>query len=155
MYYENELYHHGVKGMRWGIRKLAKDTVQGRISTNLKGRKNLNGYQKMYKKADDYASKQKTGVRVAKGILLGNYGSLTFDVARSHGESKGKAIARALFDINLAGPLASASAAVTPGGTYNPVGFYAGNKAATELTVRKGMAGGLQMRSLAKKYGYR
>lgn len=44
LYYETELYHHGVKGMKWGVRKAAK--YESRASNARKELSELRGYEK-------------------------------------------------------------------------------------------------------------
>lgn len=143
-----ELYHYGVLGMKWGIRKAARKATKdlrkqrnkdwteatnalekaSRTWIGKNRRKAANDryeqaqdkfnkseaeYQQAYKKAKEDAanklySKQdsktnktvanmSTGKALAQSFLLGSYGSLKYNEAKSRGESTGKAAAEGIL----------------------------------------------------------
>ena len=69
--YNGELYHHGVKGMKWGVRRAKKNTVEtsGRSDTS-KSRRELTPEQK--------AARRKKAIKIgaaAVGTALAVYGA--------------------------------------------------------------------------------
>ena len=142
-----ELYHYGVLGMKWGIRKAArqatKDLRTQRNRDRRAGTKAVNRfnntwigksrrkaaannmwqalakenksdqeYKEAYKKAKEDAAKKlypkqntkvrnavnkmSTGKALVQSFLMGSYGSLVYNQARSKGASKGKAVVQGI-----------------------------------------------------------
>lgn len=137
IYKQNELYHYGVKGMRWGIvntddtgytswqkRALAKRQVDiDSFSDNDPTKQNLkNEYQKQgdaYRRnnaairdAQRYSSGKSTGKNVAKVALLNSGSQLTYDMARANGEGRIKAALRTILDINVSNLAGGAAGAI-------------------------------------------
>ena len=109
----NELYHYGVLGMKWGIRRAAKKGVAYTYKSHgqRKYEKKLNKLESkptskttnkklkktktklsMYKARDlnrvEYASKTNTGKAVVKQLLLGPIGSGSYSRNRSAGYNR-------------------------------------------------------------------
>ncbi len=76
-----ELYHYGVKGMKWGVRKAKVYTGKSKRT----GRS----------AASRRAKKQSIGKTAAQVALFGGYGATKYKQARANHTSRGKAAAKA------------------------------------------------------------
>lgn len=106
----NELYHYGVLGMHWGVRKAARAKTAS-LRKAYKSSKNQNrkeakkAYKEAYKKAkadvkktgniagyDKGAAKryfnQSKGKKIAQLLTLGSYGTVQYNKARSKGQDR-------------------------------------------------------------------
>ena len=111
-YNNTELYHYGVLGMRWGIRKAKK------YSNKSKKLKRKGNYSKAAKyaaksmaltkkhttraggaKAVSYTTSESLYKTISKTYLMGTYGTLKYNEARAKGTSRGAAYVNALPDI--------------------------------------------------------
>lgn len=64
----NELYHHGVKGMRWGIRKDRKKSSSTRSKNESEEKEESNGrVKRLIDKCKQKVTKEKAAKAVAKG----------------------------------------------------------------------------------------
>ena len=178
--YRLELYHHGIKGQRWGVRRFQNEdgslTSAGRRRYTSKiteqYRKEYGENSKEYKrskeldnKINEYRDNTSRGKAIAKNLLLGSSGRLTYDMARSMGKSRGEAAVRSMFDINVAS-LVSGGITAIGSDAQKKLALNGMNKTATAVggasTVAGRMAddvitsrGGelsLQQRALRKKY---
>ena len=102
--YGDELYHHGVKGMKWGYRKsYLYDKKNGAASESAnsyygKERQRALSYDKRVR---DYQSKQSRGKIAAKGLLLGSASNVrTYDMARASGHGRVRSALKSFVDIN-------------------------------------------------------
>nr|DAE20903.1 MAG TPA: hypothetical protein [Siphoviridae sp. ctgBD49] len=109
--FDNELYHYGVLGMKWGIRKarksgtnyvykshgqkkwerkLAKAQKQGTDTTEATNK--LATYKARDRARQNYAAQTKTGHAIVRGILLGPIGAGSYNRARAAGAKVGDAV---------------------------------------------------------------
>lgn len=182
-YYTSELYHHGIKGQKWGIRRFRNEdgslTPAGKERYGADERKVLyefgpnpsaHDYEKAYAKRDAYREKQSKGKEIAKNILMKTSSRSVYDLARSNGESRGKAAARALFNLDLsdlAGLTVSSvfhapafslkvfgnkntAAALTEAAGIAASRFA--NKTVSDIFEQNNRASGLQQRALVQRY---
>lgn len=106
----NELMHYGVLGMKWGIRKarksgsdytykshgqkkyekkLAKQEAKGASAAKVtRTRNQLETYKKRDKNRQTYAENTSVGKSVAKGILMGPFGSGNYNRLRAAGHTR-------------------------------------------------------------------
>lgn len=126
----DELYHHGIKGQRWGIRRFQNEdgsyTAAGRKRYgygSITGMdreyhsKATKKYESRYGKnsAQAKASREldrkitekrrdeaefETGKSFVKNLLIGSSMNKTYTMARAAGMDRGEAIARSILDIN-------------------------------------------------------
>ena len=125
----DELYHHGIKGQKWGVRRYQNPdgtyTNAGRSrysqiitgprkgytssttrslnkkygSSDSRTKKSAELDKKIQEKyMDDYSH---IGKRIAKDLIFSGNMRLTYNMARTMGESKGKAFVRSVFDLNV------------------------------------------------------
>lgn len=113
---EYELYHYGVLGMKWGIRKarkrgtnyvykshgqkkwerkLAKAQKQGTDTTEATNK--LATYKARDRARQNYAAQTKTGHAIVRGILLGPIGAGSYNRARAAGAKVGDAVASGIL----------------------------------------------------------
>lgn len=203
------LYHYGIPGQKWGNRRFqnldGSLTPEGRAryltgtdfgnrgytssaSRNAlkKGGSKSEAYKasKAYdEKITKYVNNTSAGKNFLKNYLAGPSGAMTYNMARAAGESRGKAFARTVLDINigtLVGSLATTGITNKLGGNdttklnfdydydNNKLGIKADTKKGSALGRIAGVAAGygaqvavrnsgselsLQQRALRRKYG--
>lgn len=106
---QNELKHYGVLGMKWGVRR-ARKTAEKAAKYRQKG--NTEKAKKLEAKSKKIESKHRrlggdatydrvksasTGKLVVQSMLMGTYGALKYNEARSVGGSRGKAAVKGIM----------------------------------------------------------
>lgn len=184
-YYTSELCHHGIKGQQWGVRRFRNEdgslTLAGkeRYGNTSQKRKVLYefgpnpsayDYEKAYAKRDAYREKQSKGKEIAKSILMRASSRSVYDLARSNGETRGKAAARALFNLDLSDLAGTTVLSVfnapafslkvfgnknTAAALTEAAGIAASrftNKKVSDIFEQNNRASGLQQRALVQRY---
>lgn len=115
------LYHHGIKGMHWGIRRFQNTDGSlkvGAAGRYLVGKRDYNSsvtrkFQQQGnrqaakasadfdKKISNYRKSQSAGKRFIKEHIMGGSGTLTYDMARVNNKGRVGSFLRSCFDINL------------------------------------------------------
>lgn len=105
----DELMHYGVLGMKWGQRKVRKNTAKAAGARAIGKTAKANKYSAKAarienkhvgraggKKAYNYTKNQSTGKAFVKSMLMGTYGTTKYNKARSLGDSRLKSGAKGL-----------------------------------------------------------
>lgn len=120
------LMHHGIKGQKWYRRRYQNE--DGSLTEEGKrryGKDNPNGeFNKArdegFDKVLDYQESQSKGKKIAKSILFGESGRMTYDMARKlGGQSRIRAAINAAFGFSNLGTIAGASAELGIAGAGN------------------------------------
>ena len=105
----NELMHYGVLGMKWGVRRARKNYEKAAKAKTRGDKEAASLYEAKAKKIEskhrqrvgsktyDRLKTKSTGELFAKSMLMGTYGTLKFEQAKTRGSSTGKAVAEGLL----------------------------------------------------------
>lgn len=108
MYSDYELYHHGVKGMKWGVRKEYKSAVKNadKPTKRMLKAQYKNDVAKnislMKASGKDYAKNTSVGKKIAQSLILGIVPGIGYRRARGSGADR----VEAYLATYLAGPWA-------------------------------------------------
>lgn len=100
----NELYHYGVLGMRWGVHRAKKYASKSRrekaLGNDEKAKEYSNKSKRIMRKHEklaggkdviDYTTSQSLGKSIVKSYVFGTYGALKYDKAKAQGRDTGEA----------------------------------------------------------------
>lgn len=112
----SELYHYGVKGMHWGVRRYQNAdgslTAAGRARYNTgsaKGYKGASNSNEAWKAQRKRVIESRTkGGNVATVLANGPFGAYTYNSLRAAGDSRGTAYAKTILSSALGGPIGNA-----------------------------------------------
>lgn len=94
--YNDELYHHGIKGQKWGVRRFQNEDG----SLTPEGKKEAT--RNMLSARDTHNANTSKGRRFGAALLVGLKGESdrsVYDISRASGEGKIKSALRSTFDI--------------------------------------------------------
>ena len=113
-----ELYHYGIKGMKWGIRKTPEQraqTYRNKKVTNLKNRQNIDLYEARERYAGNKREMKKAVSEINKNYAARINSAMHMSISDIKAEKRYKAAKAAKTALKVVGALLPAAAATTYG----------------------------------------
>lgn len=134
--YEDELYHHGIKGMRWGVRRFQND--DGSLTAAGEKRYGSEGADSKKYKRDRSLIKASNNKKNKRQEYLKNYKGVQKHIQKKafnagYHKSKGKIIANTILKSAAIAGLAAGAMGLAYAKSESEAGYRAASQAITEV----------------------